>query len=52
MSKRILIIDDEVSIQQSLAGILEDEGFTPLTASSAEEGFVLMEENVSSSYFE
>ena len=46
MSKRILIIDDEVSIQQSLAGILEDEGFTPVTASSAEEGFVLMEENV------
>ncbi|MFT5699606.1 MAG: two-component system nitrogen regulation response regulator NtrX [Desulforhopalus sp.] len=46
MSKRILIIDDEVSIQTSLAGILEDEGFSPVTASSAEEGLVLMEETV------
>lgn len=46
MSKRILIIDDEVSIQTSLAGILEDEGFSPVTASSAEEGFVILEESV------
>jgi two-component system nitrogen regulation response regulator NtrX len=42
MSKRILIIDDEVSIQTSLAGILEDEGFAPVTASSAEEGFEII----------
>ncbi|PHR30538.1 MAG: Fis family transcriptional regulator [Desulfotalea sp.] len=46
MDKRILIIDDEVSIQSSLAGILEDEGFLPVTASSAEEGLVIMEESV------
>lgn len=46
MSKRILIIDDEVSIQTSLAGILEDEGFSPVTASSAEDGLLIMEETV------
>jgi len=46
MSKRILIIDDEVSIQKSIAGILEDEGFTPVTVSSAEEGFEIIEESV------
>ncbi len=46
MSKRILIIDDEVSIQTSIAGILEDEGFTPVTASSAEEGFEIIEASV------
>jgi two-component system, NtrC family, nitrogen regulation response regulator NtrX len=46
MSKRILIIDDEVSIQTSLAGILEDEGFAPVTASSAEEGFEIIKDSV------
>jgi two-component system nitrogen regulation response regulator NtrX len=46
MSKRILVIDDEKSIQDSLAGILEDEGFVAITTSSAEEGFHLMEEKV------
>lgn len=45
MSRRILIIDDEKSIQDSLAGILEDEGFSPLCVSSAEEGFRLMEQS-------
>lgn len=44
MSKRILIIDDEVSIQESLSGILQDEGFIPLCASSAEAGIALLEE--------
>jgi len=43
MSNRILIIDDEISIQQSLSGILEDEGFSPLCATSAEEGLKLLE---------
>jgi len=47
MPKRILIIDDEISIQNSLAGILEDEGFASIAASSAEEGFELLEaENI------
>lgn len=43
MMKQILIIDDEVSIQESLSGILEDEGFSPISASSAEEGIKLLE---------
>ncbi len=44
MSKRILIIDDEPSIRESLAGILEDEGFVTVAASSAELGIDLIEE--------
>lgn len=44
MSRRILIIDDEISIQESLAGILEDEGFTGIAASSAERGLEILEE--------
>ena len=44
MAKRILIIDDEVSIQESLSGILQDEGFTSLCASTAETGIELLEE--------
>ncbi len=43
MSKRILIIDDELSIRESLAGILEDEGFASIGVSSAEEGMELLE---------
>lgn len=43
-SKTILIIDDEISIQESLIGILEDEGFGALGVSSAEEGFTLIDE--------
>ncbi len=43
MSKRILIIDDEISIQESLSGILEDEGFIPFCASSAEVGIKLID---------
>lgn len=44
MKKQILIIDDEISIQESLSGILEDEGFSPVCASSAEAGLDLLEE--------
>lgn len=44
MNKRILIIDDEVSIQETLSGILEDEGFSPICASSAEDGIEMMDE--------
>jgi len=43
MAKRVLIIDDEVSIQESLSGILEDEGFAPICASTAEEGIKLID---------
>jgi len=38
MSKKILVIDDETSILDSLAGILTDERFTPICVASAEEG--------------
>jgi two-component system nitrogen regulation response regulator NtrX len=38
MSKKILVIDDETSILDSLAGILTDENFKPLCVASAEEG--------------
>jgi two-component system, NtrC family, nitrogen regulation response regulator NtrX len=44
MSKRILIIDDEISIQESLSGILEDEGFSAICSSSAETGIELIDE--------
>jgi len=44
MSTPILIIDDEQSIRESLSGILMDEGFTPLTAGTAEEGLQLLSE--------
>lgn len=44
MAKRILIIDDEASIRETLSGILEDEGFTPICAASAEEGISILEE--------
>jgi two-component system nitrogen regulation response regulator NtrX len=43
MRKRILIIDDEISIRETLAGVIEDEGFSSITASSAEEGLDLLE---------
>ncbi|MDH3392233.1 MAG: sigma-54 dependent transcriptional regulator [Desulfobulbaceae bacterium] len=38
MSKKILVIDDEISILDSLAGILSDEGFTPICVDAAEKG--------------
>ncbi|MCL2789186.1 MAG: sigma-54 dependent transcriptional regulator [Desulfobulbus sp.] len=44
MPDTILIIDDEAAIRDSLAGILADEGFIPLTAASAEEGMQLLDE--------
>ena len=44
MPETILIIDDEAAIRDSLAGILADEGFAPLTAASAEEGLHILDE--------
>jgi len=38
MSKKILVIDDEKSILETLAGILSDEGFSPVCVDSAENG--------------
>jgi two-component system nitrogen regulation response regulator NtrX len=38
MATTVLIVDDEISIQQSLEGALQDEGYHVLKASSGEEG--------------
>ncbi len=42
MKKRILIIDDEASIRESVAGILDDEGFAASGAPDAESGLALL----------
>lgn len=44
MAKHILIIDDEDSIRETLSGILEDEGFAPVCAESAESGIAILSE--------
>ena len=44
MRKQILIIDDEASIRESLSEILEDEGFSAVTAPSAEKGIEILED--------
>ncbi len=46
MAYLILVIDDEEGIRESLKGILEDEGYEVLTASSAEEGMKIFEEQL------
>lgn len=46
MAKRILIIDDEASIRETLSGILEDEGFQTITSPSAEEGLDLLDKEL------
>ncbi len=43
MSKKVLIVDDEELIRESLAGILMDEGFDPLSVESAIEAFPVLE---------
>ena len=42
---RILIVDDEPGIRQSLKGVFEDEGFTTETVSSGEACLKKIEEN-------
>lgn len=44
MSKKILIVDDESSIRESISGILSDEGFDPVCAENAEQGLALVED--------
>jgi len=46
MSKAILIVDDEVSICQTLGGILTDEGHEVVTAASGEEALRVVEEEL------
>jgi len=42
MSRTLLIIDDEASIRQSLAGALGDEGYRILSAASASQGMEML----------
>lgn len=44
MTGRILIIDDETGIRQSLQGLLEDEGYQVSTAGSGEEGLAVFDQ--------
>jgi len=44
MAKKILIIDDEMPIRDSLAGILSDEGFVPVCAESGEAGLKVLDD--------
>ncbi|MBI4689155.1 MAG: sigma-54-dependent Fis family transcriptional regulator [Nitrospirae bacterium] len=41
----VLIVDDEEGIRESLAGILEDEGYDVLNAKSGEESLSMLKEN-------
>ncbi|MBI5014578.1 MAG: sigma-54-dependent Fis family transcriptional regulator [Deltaproteobacteria bacterium] len=43
MSRRILVVDDEESILRSLEGVLHDEGYEVVTASSGEEALEKVE---------
>ncbi|MFO7753897.1 MAG: response regulator [Desulfobacteraceae bacterium] len=43
--RKILILDDEESIRQSIAAFLEDEGLVVFEAGSAEEGLSILKEN-------
>jgi two-component system nitrogen regulation response regulator NtrX len=46
MQKTILVVDDEVSICQSLKGILTDEGYEVLIAQSGEEAIKMIDEEI------
>ncbi len=41
----VLVIDDEADVRESIAGILEDEGYEVLTASSGEEALEIFRDN-------
>jgi len=43
-SETILIIDDEESVRNSLAGVMKDEGYEVVAAASGSEGIELMHE--------
>jgi len=44
MEKKVLIVDDEERILQSIAGVLEDEGFRVATARSGEEAIGIFQQ--------
>jgi DNA-binding NtrC family response regulator len=43
MAKKVLIVDDEERVVQSIAGVLGDEGFQVATARSGEEALILFQ---------
>ena len=43
MEKKVLIVDDEERVVQSIAGVLEDEGFRVIRSRSGEEAIELFE---------
>jgi two-component system nitrogen regulation response regulator NtrX len=45
MDHTILVVDDEREIRSSLSGVLQDEGYNALTASSGEEALKVIREN-------
>ena len=46
MSAKILIIDDESSIRDTVSGVLSDEGFVPVCAEDGAKGLALLEEEL------
>jgi len=44
MEKKVLIVDDDERVVQSIAGVLEDEGFQVITAKSGEEAIEIFEQ--------
>jgi two-component system nitrogen regulation response regulator NtrX len=44
--KLVLIVDDEEGIRESLSGILEDEGYDVLTASSGEDALAITKDHI------
>jgi two-component system, NtrC family, nitrogen regulation response regulator NtrX len=45
MAKKILIVDDEESIRESVSGILDDEGFESVSAGTAEQALKIIEDD-------
>src|SRR4030067_1297263 len=46
MEKKVLIVDDEERVVQSIAGVLEDEGFQVTEARSGEEAIKIFQQEV------
>ena len=45
IDKRILIIDDEMDIRDSISGILNDEGYNSVTAKNSQEALIKINDN-------
>ena len=46
IDKRILIIDDEKDIRDSISGILNDEGYNSVTAKNSQEALIKINDNI------